>query len=177
MLPNGLLVTLELALGPAPHDRHAALALGMLREDVWLLGPVALPSPSLGHIYPRARRHCARLYDRAVAAAREGRLAGDFALGRALHVLIDMACPAHARAVPHYLHDPFERWVEVHATELAALPLPELPPDDAPGALVDSLAGAARAADGAISAQARRLVPLAAAHVRALLTRHARETA
>ncbi len=204
MLPNGLMVTLELALGAdAEPGLLTALTLGMFREDVVMLPGIALPSPSFGHIYPRSRARCGRLFARAVATARvRGRLAGAFDLGRAVHVLTDMACPAHALAVAHYLHDPFERWVESHAAELAELPVPALPDGvavaaavtGAPAALVDSLAGAARrhAVDrtqlpftpvrrrrGArvgpadLARQAHELIPLAAAHVRALLAAHA----
>jgi putative flavoprotein involved in K+ transport len=207
VLPNGLILCLDLALRRAAtaerpgRERYAALVLGLFREDVILvpgLG-IALPSPSLGHIYPLSRRHCAALFREAVRAARSGdRLRGDFLLGRALHVLIDMACPTHAQAVSHYLTDPFELAVDARAEELAKLPLPELPEAVRAGPverLIDSLAGAARRehADGTkspwgralkrlglaraptgaeVMAQARRLIPLAAAHVRALLARY-----
>ncbi|MCC6999232.1 MAG: hypothetical protein IT370_31765 [Deltaproteobacteria bacterium] len=208
MLPSGLLVTLELALGPEAEPAVlTALTLGMFREDVVMLPGLALQSPSFGHLYPRSRARCSRLFARAVATARtRGTLAGAFDLGRAVHVLTDMACPAHALAVPHYLHDPFERWVERHVAELAELPVPALPAGvavaaaatGAPAVLVDSLAAAARRhavdrtqlpftparrrgdlrvgpADRA--RQARELIPLAAAHVRALLAAHAGQQA
>ncbi len=208
MLPNGLMVTLELALGAdADPAVLTALTLGMFREDVVMLPGLALPSPSFGHIYPRSRARCTTLFTRAVHSARtRGPLAGAFDLGRAVHVLTDMACPAHALAIAHYLHDPFERWVERHAAELAELPVPALPEGvavaaaatSAPAALVDSLAAAARrhgvdrtqlpftpprrragarVGPAELARQAHELVPLAAAHVRALLTAHARQSA
>jgi hypothetical protein len=191
MLPNGLVVVLDRAVGErlAP-ERFAALVVGVLREDVVLAFGRAYPSPSPGHVYPRARRRIRALF--AGALAEREPLAADVALGRALHVLIDMACPVHAQAVWHYLRDPFERYVDAHAAELAALPVPPPPADDDPVALVDSLAGAARAvrADGRqtpwgkllrrrqpplpraeLAEQAATLIPLAAAHARALVDR------
>ena len=52
-------------------------------------------------------------------AARKGdRHRGDFLLGRAVHVLADMACPPHAHFVAHPLTDPFE--VHVDATKVQA---------------------------------------------------------
>jgi putative flavoprotein involved in K+ transport len=211
MLPNGLILCLDRALAPeavASHSerqRYAALVLGMFREDIKLahgLG-LSLPSPSLGHFYPLSRRHCAGLFRRAVEAARAGRpLRGAFLLGRALHVLIDMACPAHAQFVAHPLRDPYELHVDAHAAELAELPVPELPglAWARPGHIIDSLAGAARrepadatqtpwgrllkklglrrAPSGAQTKEAaRRLIPLAAAHVCALLAAYERAVA
>lgn len=208
MLPNGLILCLEMGLGPAAvanrvdREWSAALVLGMFREDICLMPRVgwSMPSPSLGHLYPLSRQRCEKLFAAAVAAARSGApLRGALWLGRALHVLIDMACPAHARAVAHSLREPFEVYVEAHAAELACLPLPELPPalalDSGPAALVESLARAARVeqVDGTtspwgtvlrrlrcrhpisgalIAEQARRLIPLAAAHVSALIARY-----
>ena len=43
-----------------------------------------------------------------------------------MHVLIDMACPVHAKPAVHYLRDPYERYVDAHAQELAAMALPAL---------------------------------------------------
>jgi hypothetical protein len=114
-----------------------------------------------------------------------------------MHILVDMACPAHARHVWHHLRDPFEHCVEGRAGRLAGAPVPCLPPElrnGPPGAWAKSLARAARRekADGTqtwwgralkrlglrrplggreAAAQADRLVPLAAAHVRILLDR------
>jgi hypothetical protein len=197
MLPNGLLVVVDRAVGERlPPERFAALVVGLLREDVVLALGRAWPSPSPGHVYPRSRRRCAVLFARAVAEADP--LAADVTLGRALHVLADMACPVHAQAVWHYLRDPFERYVDAHAAELAELPLPPPPERDAPDELVESLAQAARAvrADGRqtpwgrflrrrqpplaraeVAGQAEKLIPLAAAHARALVDRFERQRA
>lgn len=206
MLPNGLIACLDLALGPAgagastraERERYAAMVMGLFREDIVvvpLLG-VSMPSPSLGHIWPWSRRRCTALFDEAVAAGRRGEgLRGAFHLGRAAHVLTDMACPNHAQAVCHYLSDPFERYVEAHVAELTGLAVPDSPAALTPRELVDSLAAAARdeKPDGTkspwgrvmrrlglrrppsgreVADQARRLVPLAAAHLRTLLARY-----
>jgi hypothetical protein len=202
VLPNGLIVCLDLALGPRAVEtedaraRYAALVLGIFREDVSILPFVgrAFPKLSISHTWPHARRRCASL----LASARAARRAGDdvvsaFHLGRAVHVLADLACPVHAHAVWHYLDDPFERWVDAHASELASSVVPELPaPLDTAEALTASLAAAAREerpdatkspwgrllkragiretpGGDEVAAQGRRLIPLAAAHVRRLL--------
>jgi hypothetical protein len=189
VLPNGLIVALDLAVGGrvAP-SRYAAFTVGLLREDVVMVAGVAVPSPSPGHIYPRSRRRCARLF--AAAKIEPDAARADVLLGRALHVLLDMACPAHAQNVWHYLRDPFERYVDAHAAELAALPVAPPPPWQGPEALIDSLAGAARAvrADrrqtpwgkllrraepplprAELAEQATMLLPLAGAHARVLV--------
>ncbi|HVK54512.1 MAG TPA: hypothetical protein VM532_05720 [Burkholderiales bacterium] len=197
MLPNGLVVTLEMALRSmgassirTDATRQAALLLGMFREDVIVLRPfgLALPSPSFGHLWPRSKKYCNKRFDIAVKVARaEGPLAGDFQLGRALHVLIDMACPAHAIPIAHYLKDPFERYVDAHASKLSTLSVAEFTVDRSatPGDLVSSLAEAARTlwnqkSDGLekrvpIAEQARHLIPLAAAHVCAMVALYERE--
>ncbi len=211
MLPNGLILVLDMALGPRAtatevgRARYASLVLGVLREDVVFVPGTAwtLPNPSLGHVWPRARGRCAKLFDRALAKAGAGEsLASVAELGRAVHVLADMACPVHAQAVWHYLRDPFERCVDAAASDLRRLPVPELDSQlrvQGAEALVDSLAGAAQEEEAdttqtpwgralrragwrrpprgdVIRAQAERLIPLAAAHVRALLELFEAET-
>jgi hypothetical protein len=204
VLPNGLILCLELAVGPNTarsrdqRERFAAMMLGMFSEDVVLLPGIshAFTSPSLGHFWPRSRSRCASMFRAAVNAARQGEtLRGLFLLGRSLHISLDMACPTHAQGVCHYLSEPFERYVDAHAEDLALLPTPELAPDLAssgPEALVQLLALAAQreVADGTkspwgrilrrlglrrtpsgreVKEQAGRLIPLAAAHARALI--------
>jgi hypothetical protein len=202
MLGNGLLVVLDMALEARPMagDRYLSLMLGMFREDVLLLpgglGGYANPNP--GHLWPFAPRALERFFSRAMAAKREGKeLRAYYLLGRATHILIDMACPAHARHVWHHMRDPFERCVEGRAGRLAEAPVPGLPREvreGGPVAWAESLAQAARRerTDGTQTwwgralkglglrrpldgreavAQADRLVPLAAAHVRVLLDR------
>ncbi len=201
MLGNGLLVTLDMALESRPMaaERYLSLVLGMFREDVLLLprlGGFANPNP--GHLWPFAPRALERFYAQAIAAKRAGEeLRGYYFLGRALHILIDMACPAHAHHVWHHLRDPFERCVEGRAGRLAGALVPSLPADvraGKPRDWAESLAQCARRekTDGTqtwwgralkrlglrrplggqeAAAQADRLVPLAAAHARLLLER------
>jgi hypothetical protein len=210
MLPNGHIACLDMALGPDAtatcrrRQRYAALLLGILREDVLLL-PLgySLPNPSFDHFYPWSRRRCAKLFRAAVQAGANGRpLRGAFLLGGAIHIIIDMACPSHAKGVVHMLEDPYEIYVDAHSAELARLPVPELPELAAAGptAIIDSIARAARREDadltkslwgrwlarrgrrrviaGAlVKEQAARLLPLAAAHIRALIARYDHETA
>src|SRR6185369_1367992 len=122
-------------------------------------------------------------------------------LGRACHVLTDMACPVHVHRVIHQ-EDPFEWYVEVHAAELGAAPAPaaSLPAARSPAELVASLAAVARtcAPDRTrnawgrllrrlglrravpareVASQARLLIPAAGAHVDALLAMFLEERA
>lgn len=210
MLPNGFIVTLDLALGKdglanrTERTKYALYVLGIFRENIYLAphAAVAMPSLSSGHLWPRARRHFAELYRLASEQVRSGEeLKAAFILGRAMHVLIDMACPSHAQHTWHYLSDPFERYVDAHAKDLASLPLPEVDGSlhgAAPEIIVESLAREAQkeATDrtqtpwgkslrrlgirrplkrGDVEPQARRLIPLAAAYLRVVLDNFQRE--
>lgn len=209
MLSKGLTLVLDMALAsresPTPLKKKEALIQGIFREDVIPIPFTrkSFPSPSWRHFWPRSRRYCDSLFRKAVRLGREGKgEEGEIALGRALHVLIDMGCPVHAQRVWHYLHDPFECYVEGHVDEISRLPLPSLAEGAwkrSPEGLVESLASAARLEQAdrrqgpwalalrrlqlmerprniPVADQARRLIPLAAAHVRALLENYERET-
>jgi hypothetical protein len=216
MLANGLSLVIERALaqvtapGAAEARRHRkALLLGALREDVARL-PFAMrvfEHLSFSHFgggrwaggflpfWPGPRFKVRRYFRRALRLARAGQAGAAFVtLGRACHVLTDMACPVHVHRVVHEA-DPFEWYVEVHAGALGdpgATPAVAPPPFAEPGALVTSLAGVTRrwAADrtrnalgrwlrrlglrrpvpaGVIARQAQVLIPEAAAHVAALI--------
>ena len=210
MLPNGFIVTLDMALGKdglatrAERAKYALYVLGIFRENVYLVPRTsfAMPSLSSGHLWPRAREHFSELYRSALAQARSGDdLKAAFLLGHAIHVLIDMACPSHAQHTWHYLSDPFERYVDAHARELASLPLPDLEPSfngASPEVVVAALANEAqkevtdhtqtlwgkwlrrvgmrrplKRAD--VEPQAKKLIPLAAAHLRVVLDNFQRE--
>lgn len=211
MLPNGLMLTLDMALGMrftgSTFGRRAycLMVLGMLREDVIVLPftAKALPSPSFGHIWPMARFYFTRRYRRAVSCARKGKPdKALFELGRALHVLIDMGCPAHARATWHYLRDPFEHFVDHHATTISVMDLPYRPEGDAfhtPAQLVTALAQEARREQAdrtqtllgawlrkrgrrrelsvaTVRRQVERLIPLTAMHCQELLALFSRDS-
>ena len=125
---------------------------GCRDEDVWLVGHLRLRAPGLTHSYKpgsaygelfaRSARSC---LERCVQRARESacdRAAARF-LGRACHLLGDMAVPARTRGVWHLLGDPLETFWESHGAELHDLlgnsaRLGEVSGD--PGGLADSLA-------------------------------------
>ncbi len=115
---------------------EAALLRGNDAEDDYVLGPVRLRAPGLTHTYrpgsrfgelwaPSARTQLERWLKRARRAPSSERAA--FWLGRACHLLGDMAVPARTRGVWHLLGDPLESFWETHQ-DLAAL-LPERLPE------------------------------------------------
>jgi len=216
MLANGLALVIERALvelgGERAHEarRHRkALLLGALREDVARVPfrTRVFEHLSLSHFggggwpagflpfWPGPRYKLRRFFRTAVAHARGGARGAAFvALGRACHVLTDMACPPHVHRVVHEA-DPFEWYVEVHVAVLADARLtPAVTPPAMrdPGALVTSLSAITRrsAPDRTrsllgrwlrrvglrrplpareVARQARALIPEAAAHVARLI--------
>jgi hypothetical protein len=208
---NGLALVIDRALASLPSVEprryRKALVLGSLREDVARapfgggvfehlslshFGGGWLPGGFLPFLWPGPRFKVGRYFRRALAQARAGRAGAAYVtLGRACHVLTDMACPVHVHRVVHQ-EDPFEWYVEVHAAELAGAPAAPLPDAPSPAALVASLSGVTRAfapdrtrnglgrllrrlglrrglPRGEIIRQARLLIPQAAAHVAALI--------
>lgn len=191
------------ASGVAWLRAHAdAIEAGCADEDVWLLGPLRLRAPGLSHTYrpgrargelgaPSALSRMLCYLERAHSAPDSNAARW---LGRACHLLGDMAVPARTRGVWHWLGDPLETWCErnpVRVAELAA-ECPKLS-FDSPRAIADSLALTSAALDAdttrtawgrvrhavwrhgkqltlaEIVQQAELLIPLAAAHTRALL--------
>ncbi len=220
MLWNGQRIVVDMAVRTLAHPLttryRAALVLGALREDVGYLPGLGsvFECLSITHFYrpglpggfipflsagPRWRAN--RLVARAVAEYRAGRSASAFVrLGRAIHLLTDMACPVHARRVVHLIDDPFEWYVEGNAPALEKLPVPPVPDRACASELVDELARHTQrfAPDKTnspwgrlmgrlhlrekvparvLSAQARELIPLAAGHAAALLRLFLREAA
>ena len=212
MLWNGQRVVLDMAIRALGHPLvtryRPALVLGALREDVWyvpLFGAV-LDRPSLTHFYrpglpgglvplltPGPRWRADRLFARAVERYREGRPAAAFVqLGRAAHLLTDMACPVHAQRTVHMISDPFEWYVEGNARALESLPVPAVATRRRASELVEDLAGQTQRFTpdttnspwgrllwkagmrrkipvSMLSDQARQLIPLAAGYAAALL--------
>jgi hypothetical protein len=212
VLWNGQRLAVDMAVRALDHPMttryRPALVLGALREDVWrvpLLGAV-LERPSITHFYrpglpgglvpfvtPGPRWRADRLFARAVEAHRAGRPAAAFVgLGRAAHLVVDMACPAHAQRTVHLVSDPFEWYVEGNAAALRDLPVPAVTDRARASELVEDLAretqrfapdtttspwGRALRRAGVrhrlparvLRDQARELIPLAAGHVVALL--------
>jgi hypothetical protein len=176
MLYHGLCAVVDGALlrlpeGSQAHHRREALMWGILREDVVVLPfgvvlehlslthqtgvlpggfvPLLVPSP---HMVVRWRLQQAQRQ-----RARGEEVRAWVTLGRALHLVADLACPAHTSRTVH-LRDPFEGWVEVHGYDL----LHEAPLAPLPGelsALTHALARHSRAhpADGTTSPWGRRL--------------------
>jgi hypothetical protein len=140
MLYHGLCAVVDGALarlpeGSAAHLHREALLWGILREDVVVLPfgvvlehlslthqtgvwpggfvPLLVPSP---HQVLRWRLQQARRQ-----RARGNEVRAWVTVGRALHLVADLACPAHASRTVH-LRDPFEGWVEMHGYELVGEP-------------------------------------------------------
>ena len=211
MLANGLTLVVDRAVDAAGHAEprwyRDALVLGALREDV---RPVpftsrvyehlslthfsgsALPGGFFPLLWPGPGLMADRFFGRAVELGRAGsRAAAYVQLGRALHLLIDMACPVHAQRVIHET-DPYEWVVESERESLSLLPVPPPPRAASASELVRSMAALSqeRRADKTRSAlgrglrrlglrapvtrdeaeeQARFLIPRAASHAVALL--------
>ena len=164
---NGLRLVIEMALNtlddPLLHKHADALVLGAIREDItfaarrkkirehWSLSHFDgawLAGGFLPFVTPSAPTMAQRYFDRALDAWRRQRPALAFVeLGKASHLLIDMACPVHASRVAH-LTDGYEWYVETHGAELARLPLP----------LIDGPASAA-AITAALARHTRRFAP------------------
>lgn len=172
-------------------------------EDDFVIAGLRLRAPGLTHTYrpgsrfgelgaPSALTQLRRCWQRATQAGTPATAA--FWLGRACHLLGDMAVPARTRGVWHLLGDPLELFCEAHVESLAQLlpnPLPERL--GAPEAHAETLARAAstesadttrtpwgalgfrllgrgqRLTDAEVERQARVLLPLAVAHTRGLL--------
>lgn len=141
---NGFMIVIDMALeqvGEPVLRRHRdAIVMGAFREDVCFLPGAGLvfQSPSLTHfarrgipggfiplVWPDAARRARKFFDRAVLEQQRGRQTSAFVqLGRAVHPLIDMACPVHAQGVAHST-DPYEWCIEAMGGELRrAAPCP-----------------------------------------------------
>jgi hypothetical protein len=219
MRVNGQLLVLEMAIrkldAPLVSRYRKALILGALREDVYYVpllrrvfehlslshfyGP-GLPGGFLPLLWPGARWKVNRFFARAVARYRQGQLPAAFLeLGRACHVLTDMACPVHVHRVAHET-DPYEWYVDAHTKQLAGLDVPSAPSVRRASELIEGLARFTQqfAPDRthnllgrwlrrlgfrkelprrALAEQAERIIPVAAGHAVGLLQLFLRATA
>jgi hypothetical protein len=143
-------------------------------------------------IWPSARTMADRHFARGVKQWRRGNhAAGCVELGRVTHLVADMACPVHVHRVIHD-GDGYEWFVESHLEELGALPAAPLPTVRRASDVIASLATFTHAfpADrtqhaigrwlvrrklarslpqSEIRRSARAIIPVAIAHVTALL--------
>ncbi len=157
-----------------------------------------MPGGVIPFLWPGASARASRYFRRALRAYRRGDPAAAFVqLGKSAHLLADMACPAHVRRVIHRT-DPYEWYVEGNARTLRELPLPELPPMAEAAAVTASLSRFTRDfapdrtnnAFGRLmrrlglykplrrtdcEAQARAIIPVAAAHTAELIRAFLRE--
>jgi hypothetical protein len=128
--------------GDAIRAHYDALLLGNLREDVYKFPflRMFMLGKGLTHYYrpggwwgvfplvPSAPTRSNWLFDRGVRFYRSGQPAhGVFCLGRAVHLLSEMAAPVHAQMVLHWRGDPFEMYLERNARTLRKLPIADLP--------------------------------------------------
>ena len=113
--------------------RRRAILVGCVDEDLLRIPLVGwrVQSPGLSHTYrpgrrrgelgaPSALTRIERLLDDACARWRRAPDRAANAVGRACHLLGDVAVPARTRGVWHPLGDPYERWVDDHLAVLAA---------------------------------------------------------
>ncbi|MES2299586.1 MAG: zinc dependent phospholipase C family protein [Pseudomonadota bacterium] len=138
---NGLQLIIDMAVRklnlPELNRYRDALVLGAIREDVrylprkrmiwehWSLSHFSgtvLGGGFIPFLTRGAPQQAQRYFDGALNAARAGQQARAFVLlGMASHLLIDMACPVHARRVAHWT-DGYEWYIEANCASLAALP-------------------------------------------------------
>ncbi|MBA2540318.1 MAG: hypothetical protein H0V17_11825 [Deltaproteobacteria bacterium] len=152
-------------------------------------------------LWPSARVAADHQFRRALREHERGNAAAGFvALGRTAHLLADMACPVHVHRVVHSAGDGYEWYVEAHVDTLAALAVPEPPRATRASQLIESLArfthrfpadrtqhplgrwlirrGLARSLpQDEIRAAAHQIIPVAIAHMTALLALYARRIA
>jgi hypothetical protein len=156
---NGLVLPIDRAaraLGdPLIDEFRNVIILGALREDVMyvpLVGKVwehfsfshfyrpPLPGGLIPMLWPGPRFKANRFFARGLRRFEAGDRAGAFVeLGRASHLLTDMACPVHVHRVVHFT-DLYEWYIESHRPLLEAIELPHVEPKDTAGELVESLA-------------------------------------
>lgn len=156
---NGLALVIEMAVNktksPLLSNSHDILILGALREDIsylpflnriwehWSLSHFSgthLRGGFIPLVYPGAPRKAAQFFKKSVRAYRSGNIMQSMVLlGRASHLLIDMACPCHAKRVAHFT-DGYEWYVEAHTQTLKELDFKVPQNFNQPQQIVNSLA-------------------------------------
>lgn len=178
-------------------DDLPSLFDGLRDEDDLVVLGLRFRAPGLSHTYRPGRRY-GELFAtnaktkmlRCLSRSAERRA---WWVGRACHLLGDMAVPARVRGIWHLLGDPLEDWLERDVGRIEAFSREIDVPRAAPGEIADTLARAAslhpadttrtpwgkilygrtknsvRLYEKDVEAQARILVPLVVAHTAALL--------
>jgi hypothetical protein len=156
---NGFITAIDMALktiqSPLLNENRSALILGAFREDFYAIPKTDLLVTSLSftHFYRKglpggfipfltqgARARTEFFLRRALERYRERDVTAAVAqLGRAVHPLVDMACPVHAQAVVHET-DPYEWCVEAMRSELLELPLPFMQDSERAADIVETMA-------------------------------------
>lgn len=186
-----------------PHELRQDVLQGNDDEDVhivpllkWRLRAAGLththvPNGYFGELwFPSAKRRCLVFLSKSRAERNPNKAA--WWIGRACHLLGDIAVPARANRVWHFAGDPLEMWIETHVESFRYATIPDLP-RTSPDQIVETLASSAaaypadttrtpwgRAAfqwtgrgqtleENVLKAQAHILVPLAIASTKALL--------
>jgi hypothetical protein len=183
-----------------------ALILGAVREDIAYLRPQKriwehlsfthfsgrwLSGGFIPFFTPSAARCAQHYFDHACKLAAQQKIAAAMVqLGRASHLLIDMACPVHVHRVAHW-HDGYEWYIEVHGDDLAMLQAAIPTAYQSAAEIVEGLARFTRQfpADGThhhlgrwlkargwrrshthteIAQQAEQIIPVASAHLAAM---------
>jgi hypothetical protein len=115
--------------GWTPADLPALLGGGRDEDDLVLLG-LRFRAPGLTHTYrpgqrfgelfaPSAKTKMLKCLRR--ASTETTRVRAAWWVGRACHLLGDMAVPARTRGVWHLAGDPLEAWLEARAEQLGAM--------------------------------------------------------
>lgn len=207
---NGLQLVIRMALAklgePGFTAYQDALVLGAIREDVvylpwrrriwehWSLSHFSgrrLGGGFIPFLTPSAAQRARAFYNRALHDWRkQDRASALIQLGRASHLLIDMACPVHAHRVAHW-SDGYEWFIEANTGPLAALPVQVAGPFPSVQANVAALARFTRQFEpdrthhhwgrwlhsmgwrrslgkAEVAEQASRIVPVAAGHLAAM---------
>jgi hypothetical protein len=138
---NGIFLLLSRAAReseiPEAQKYLPALTLGAVRDDILYFPWVKkiwehlslshfmgrhLPGGFIPFFWPSAPFKAQYFYNKAIKLYRaEDPAAAWVQLGRASHLIVDMACPVHASRVPHW-SDPYEWYVDSHFDELKQLP-------------------------------------------------------
>ncbi|HMY20711.1 MAG TPA: hypothetical protein PKA58_30510 [Polyangium sp.] len=123
--------------GPWPRAHRREILRGNDDEDVhvvpilhWRLRAAGLththvPEGRFGELwFPSAKQQCLKFVRKAQSEKNDARAA--WWLGRACHLLGDVAVPARARRIWHFKGDPLEAWIEQHLDQFRGIELVDM---------------------------------------------------